>query len=139
MSDPMHTHDTDGQHVPHSGPAAVSPEPVDPAAKSLADALRLSFRLLTVIMIFVVVVFFLTGLKSIEPNQVGIVKVFGRVSRTARSGLTYNWPFPIGRIETVQTNEEKLTVADLWMHETPQDKAVQLSQRRTRSEVLAGT
>ena len=115
---------------------AGSPASDDPAARSLADALRLSFRLLTAIMIFVVLAFLLTGLKTIEPNEVGIVTVFGRVVRTAQPGLTYNWPFPIGEIEEVLTSERKLIVENLWMHETERDKATPLAQRRSQGKGL---
>ena len=62
---------------------------MDPATKSLADALRVSFRVLTVIMVFVVIAFLLTGLKSIEAQEVAVKKVFGKIVGTAEQGLAY--------------------------------------------------
>jgi len=109
---------------------------VDPAAKSLADALRVSFRLLTGIMILVVVAFLLTGLKSIEPQQIGVKKVFGKVVGAAEQGLAYTWPFPVGEIEIVTTRERTATVEDFWMNETPADKTKKLTDRRTRTAGL---
>ena len=108
----------------------------DPGSKSLADALRVSFMLLAAIMVFMVAGFLLTGLQSIESNEVGIVKVFGKVVRTAGPGLTYNWPFPIGQIETVKTDEQHLTIRDFWMNEAPDEVAKRLSQRRSPGEGL---
>ncbi|MHC4294144.1 MAG: SPFH domain-containing protein [Planctomycetota bacterium] len=101
----------------------------DPASQSLADALRVSFRVLTVIMIFVVIAFLLSGFKSIEPQQVGIKMVFGHVVGTAEQGLAYTWPFPVGRIDLVDTSERTLSVEDFWMHETPSEKLSPLHQR----------
>ncbi len=98
----------------------LAPE-VDSAAESLADALRVSFRLLGVIMILVLVAFLFTGLESIEPQEVGIVKVFGKRIRRAKPGPNYNWPFPIGEIEVVRVQEETIPINDFWMRETAAD------------------
>ena len=102
MSDPEHSHQQH-DHGPggHDHNDAVPSPGSDPGGKSLSDALRVSFGLLAVIMAFMIIGFLMTGLQSIESNEVGIVKVFGRVVRTAQPGLTYNWPFPIGEIEIV--------------------------------------
>lgn len=117
----------------HQAPAAAQ---TDQAAKSLADALRVSFRVLTVIMVFVVIAFLLTGLKSIEAQEIGILKVFGKVVDTAKQGLAYTWPFPVGEIEIVNTSERSLMIEDFWMNETAHDKTKKLSQRRAASDGL---
>jgi regulator of protease activity HflC (stomatin/prohibitin superfamily) len=93
----------------------------DPASQSLSDALRLSFRLLTIVMILVFVAFLATGFKSIEENERGIIKVFGQPrAEVAQPGLAYNWPFPIGEIEVVPFGrEEILTVDDFWLNVPP--------------------
>ena len=121
-----------------SGPGdhGPGPESTDPGSKSLADALRVSFVLLAVIMLFMVVGFALTGLQSIEANEVGIVKVFGREVGTVGAGLTYNWPFPIGEIEIVKTDEQRVTLYDFWINEMPGDLDKPLAQRRAPSEGL---
>lgn len=111
-------------------PTTVAPpERDDLAGRSLADALRWSFRLLSVIMIVVVIAFALTGVKSIQPYEEGVVKVFGKKVRTVKSGLVYTWPFPIGDVERIQTKQRTLTIKDFWMHETPQDTATPLESR----------
>lgn len=135
-----HTHH-DPEPSPEAGkpagtPAAQPPRPMDPAQKSLAEALRVSFRILTVIMIIMVFVYLFTGVAFIEPQQVGIRKVFGREVGTAREGLTYNWPFPIGQIEKVSTKEQELTIDDFWMHETAADKTKTLSARSSSAKAL---
>ncbi len=115
---------------------APPPDTQDPAMKSLADALRVSFRLLSVLMVLFVVLFIATGFKSIQPQEAGIIKVFGRVVDVARPGFVYNWPFPIGEIQIVPTQEQRIVVDSFWMDETPQDKLKSLSERRPRGEGL---
>jgi len=133
-----HNHNDNHEHPPDpAGELHVSTRPPDPAGQSLADALRVSFRLLTVIMVIVAILFFLTGVKSIDPQQVGIKKVFGRVVGTAGPGLAITWPFPIGEIEIVDVKEQTITIEDFYMHETAADKAKDgLSDRRPAGEGL---
>jgi len=109
------------------GPPA---EQVDQAGKSLTDALRVSFRLLRGIMIVVVFLFLVTGLKSVDPDEVGLKKLFGRIVGVVDEGLVYTWPFPVGDVEMIDTKERELTIDDFWMHETPEDKTKDLSSRR---------
>jgi len=109
----------------------------DPGSQSLADALRISFKLLAAIMVLMVIGFALTGLQGIESNEVGLVKVFGRVTRVATPGLTYNWPFPIGQIEIVQTDVQDITLRDFWISEMPNEVEItDLSRRQVQSEGL---
>jgi len=109
---------------------------VDPAAESLANALRVSFRVLTVIMVFVVMAFLLTGFKSIEAQEIGVKRVFGKIVGTAEQGLAYTYPFPIGQIEIVNTSERSLMIDDFWMHETAADVGRELYERRAKSKGL---
>lgn len=114
----------------------MRPGPEDPAARSLADALRVSFRLLTIIMIFMVVAFVFTGVTRIKDNETGIIKVFGRIVGTADAGLAYNWPFPVGEIVVVATAEQTMKINDLWMNETPADAGRRLIDRRVSGKSL---
>jgi regulator of protease activity HflC (stomatin/prohibitin superfamily) len=123
-----HGHDDKDDGPIIGGP--MSNAHTDTAAKSLSDALRWSFAILTVIMILVVVGFMLTGVKRIQAQEVGVKKVFGRIVGTVEPGLAYTWPFPIGEIEKVSTKQQMIEVDDLWMNESGADKAQpNLSQR----------
>jgi len=101
----------------------------DQAAQSLADALRVSFRLLTGIMVIFVLLFLWTGVRSIDPYEVGVRKLFGKVTDTAEEGLAFSWPFPIGDMVVVNTSEQLLEVDDFWMYETPEDRTKDLTAR----------
>jgi len=125
--DHMHACGAD-EHTEHLG---------DPAAKSLADALRVSFRLLSIIMVGVAVAFLGTGIKSIEPYEVGILTRFGKVVGVAEPGLAYTWPYPIGDVERIRISDQRLGVDDFWMQETAEDLATRtLSERTIRSTGL---
>jgi regulator of protease activity HflC (stomatin/prohibitin superfamily) len=102
----------------------------DPAGQSLADALRVSFRLLSVIMIVVLFFYLLTGVKTVSNSQVGIKKVFGKIVGLAQPGLAYTWPFPVGNIEIVDTREQRLTISDFWLNETAEQKTQPLLSRQ---------
>lgn len=101
-----------------------APPQTDAAQRSLADALRLSFRLLSFIMIAVLVALLLTGLTQIHPGQRGVKLLFGRIQgegddRVLDEGLKWSWPEPVGQVEKVHVGEQTLVISDFWYHETP--------------------
>ena len=102
----------------------------DPASQSLANALKVSFRLLTLIMIGVVVAFLLTGIKTIESNQVGIKTRLGQVVGLAPQGLAYTWPYPVGDIEIANVQEQQVNIDDFWLYELPGEQAKPLLDRK---------
>ena len=51
----------------------------------------------------VIVIYFLTGIYSIGPSEVGLVKRFGRYVETVDPGLHYHLPGPIESVVTVNT------------------------------------
>jgi len=106
----------------------VADRSTDPATQSLADALRVSFKLLRLIMLAVVAAFLATGIGSIEEQQVGVLKVFGKVVGTAKAGFVYNWPFPIGSIELVDTREQTINLKEFWMDIDPKYRHVDISE-----------
>ncbi len=111
-------------------------DPHDPSAASLANALRWCFRLLVAIMIIVCAAFLLSGIKTIQPNQVGIKKQFGKYIGLCHQGLAYTWPYPIGEIEIVNLGQRNVKVDEFWMHETARDKTLRPSQRTAAAEGL---
>jgi len=51
----------------------------------------------------IIVIYFLTGIYSIGPSEVGLVKRFGRYVETVDPGLHYHLPGPIESVVTVNT------------------------------------
>lgn len=104
------------QFVVHSEAAseAVLRDAMDPANQSLADALRLSYRVLQAVIGILVVLFIFSGWKSVEEGQTGVLTVWGRIvekggERALRPGLHFSrWPYPAG--EFVLFTEENRPV-----------------------------
>jgi membrane protease subunit HflK len=111
----------------HTGPPSHESGgqgPLDPANQSLADALRKSFRILKLIMLVLVVLYFLSGWFSVKPSEVGVVLRFGRIVGTGPQepafsavlppGWHWSWPYPFERWATVSANEREMPVEFLF-------------------------
>src|SRR5262245_35969871 len=60
-------------------------------------------RLLT-FLIFIVVILgiVLSSFYSVDPDEVGIIQLFGRYTRTEQPGLHWKWPFNIEQLNLVK-------------------------------------
>jgi membrane protease subunit HflK len=79
---------------------------MDPANQSLADALRLSYRVLQLAILGLAVVFLFSGFQTVRENSTGVRTLFGRVvgegsDAAIGTGLQPFWPYPVGEIVTV--------------------------------------
>jgi membrane protease subunit HflK len=98
------------------GSEAALREAMDPANQSLADALRLSFRVLQVVIVVLVVLFMISGFRTVKMQESGVMLRFGRIVEVdgqewLEPGLRRNLlPYPAG--EFVIFPVENLT-ADL--------------------------
>jgi membrane protease subunit HflK len=64
----------------------------------------------------------LSGIYVVQPNEEAVVTTFGAYSRTARSGLRYHLPAPIERAEKVAvTNLNRIDVGGAPNAETPEE------------------
>ncbi len=57
-------------------------------------------KMIVLLVIAVIVIWLLSGLYRVQPNEEGVVLVFGRYTETTEPGLHWNWPAPIGEVET---------------------------------------
>ncbi len=108
----------------------------DPAMQSLADALRVSFRVLSILMVLFVLLFLATGVGSISAQEQGLIQVFGRITGVAKEGFVYNWPYPIGEIVKVNIQEQQIRIDDFWLFESSKDKLKELSKRSRQNTGL---
>ncbi len=53
------------------------------------------------------VLWLLTGVYSVGPDEVGVVRTFGKVTRVVQSGLRYHFPYPIEVVDTPKVTEVK--------------------------------
>jgi regulator of protease activity HflC (stomatin/prohibitin superfamily) len=80
------------------GSEAMLREAMDPANRSLTDALQLSFRVLQLAIIVLFVLFLFSGFRTIEGDQAGVATLWGHIEDSSglEPGLQMNWPPPVG-------------------------------------------
>jgi regulator of protease activity HflC (stomatin/prohibitin superfamily) len=101
----------------------------DPGNKALAEALRISFVVLKIVMICVIGFFVYGGLYKVEQNERALVLRFGRVvggeSRAIKQpGFHWAWPYPIEEIVKIPASntERQLRIESFWYYQTPREK-----------------
>ena len=79
---------------------------METANRSLADSLQLSFRALQVVMAVLVVLYLVSGFRTVEDSQTGIGTFFGAIidDEPLSPGLQMNWPPPIGGYEVYRSH-----------------------------------
>ncbi len=96
----------------------------DPGRAALADALRVSFRLLIVTMLLLGAAYLLSGIYIVQEHQRAYVLVFGRITgvgdeRVKGPGLHWTWPKPIAEIIRVPAERiHSIEIDTLWHHDT---------------------
>lgn len=115
--------DDDAPPIPTTPPADDASSPVDPASASLSRALNLSFALLKLLMLAVVVLFAFSCLRSVQENEIGLVRRFGDIVtdehgavRKFTAGRPYFiWPEPVEQLELVRTGTDAITLTtEFW-------------------------
>lgn len=97
---------------PAAAPAEVDRYSMDPAQQSLADALRITYRLLQVVMLLLVALFLGSGFQTIGASERGVKLSFGDISSSdVLPGSVWNWPYPVGEVVRVSTGQQ---VVNLW-------------------------
>lgn len=97
---------------------------MDPANQSLADALRITFRLVQLAMIVLGVLYLLSGFQSVRENEQGIRLLFGkRDSAQIDPGFRFSYPAPVGELIKVDTGQVDLELdSDFWVYVDPKAK-----------------
>lgn len=100
----------------------------DAAAQSLTDALRVSFRILKVIMVLLAVVFAASGIFRVQPDQQAIVLQFGQIrgegeQRVLGPGLHFAFPEPICEVIRIPVQRvQSLTIETFWYARSEQER-----------------
>src|SRR5437660_231863 len=83
----------DGQRAQSVG------ELMDPANRSLADALKIAYRLLLLAIGVMIVLFAFSGVQQVQVTEVGVREFLGKLETVnLEQGLRFSWPQPIGNI-----------------------------------------
>ena len=88
----------------HDHDAELFTAELDPANKSLSDALKISFIVLKGIMVILIIIFFLSGVFTVAPDECAIVLRLGKIrgvttqQRILEPGLHLAIPYPVDTI-----------------------------------------
>lgn len=107
-------------------PAAL----MDPAARSLADALRITFRLLQLAMVVLLVLFIFSGSKTVDIGERGIRVIRGKPSDTDLSpGFHWSLPYPLGELIKIPTAPPSIAMEEaFYPFLTPEQKGKSTEQ-----------
>ncbi|MCC5831306.1 MAG: hypothetical protein JJU36_17845 [Phycisphaeraceae bacterium] len=97
---------------------------MDPAQRSLADALRVSFGLLKIVMVILVLIYLGSGFFTVKEQEVVVRLMFGRIMGqtaedqvvTSEGRFHWGWPFPIQQLVRVDTSPRQLRVHDAFWY-----------------------
>jgi len=109
----------DPKQAPIAPPEQVAEESepaLDLASESLANALRLSFSILTFIIVFLLFTFLARGVFTVHEDEVAVVLRFGKthVGLVKDKGLQYAFPYPLDQVVRIWTKPRKLEVNTFW-------------------------
>ncbi|MFK7961390.1 MAG: hypothetical protein AB8G96_12795 [Phycisphaerales bacterium] len=97
-----------------AGSAAVMREAMDPANQSLREALRLSYRVLQVVIAALIIVFAFSGFTQVEALQSGVMLRFGRIvgeenKQALEPGPAFSiFPYPAGEFVLFRASNREI-------------------------------
>jgi regulator of protease activity HflC (stomatin/prohibitin superfamily) len=114
----------------------LAPETVDPAERALAEALRLSFGILKIVMVLLVIAYAASGLFTVGSNEVALRLRFGNYvgaseDRVLERGTYFAAPFPIEQVITIDTRPQTLSLDREFWYATGSGE-----DAKTRAEIL---
>ncbi len=135
------------EHKPHGshehGPHAASEaEPAfDAAGQSLANALRTSFRILTLVILVLIVLFLCRGFFKVESDQKAVILRLGRTDAglVKDMGMHYAWPYPIDEVVRVWVRPKTLELNTFWSKVTEEAKKEAIEKdKKEKPEIVLG-
>lgn len=93
------------------GSEAALREAMDPANQSLADALKLSFRVLQIVIVALMLLFIFSGFQSVDAKESGVMLRWGKIVPAGdTTALTPGphwtiWPYPAGEFVIFETED----------------------------------
>jgi len=129
-------HEHNHGHGHHHGDERKLPDlplnEFDPGSKSLAEALRISFIVLKVIMILLVAAFIGSGFFTVDRDESAIILELGRIKGVGEDavkgpGLWWAFPHPIDEVVKIPVKKvQTLHIDDYWYYETEQQRLAKM-------------
>jgi len=112
-----------------SSRAEIGAGELDAGSRSLADALRISFVVLKIVMVVLVVLFFSSGVFTVGPDEQAMVLKFGQIrgdtaeKRILGPGLHWAVPYPIEEVIKFpgKNTVQRVAVDTFWYNEAKKD------------------
>ncbi len=96
---------------------------MEAANKSLTDALRITYRLLQLVMIALVVLFFFSGFQQVNQAESGIRVHLGRITaENLDPGFQFSWPYPLGEILKVERGNRTMQLDESFWPRVPENQ-----------------
>jgi len=110
---------------------------MDPANQSLAEALRITFRILQGAMFVLLVLYLGSGLQSIKANERGLRVITGKVAAAdLRPGFHWAAPYPFGELVHVDVGNKDIDVnRAFWPYVEPGKEDTPLDSLRSRASL----
>lgn len=100
------------QHAHHHDPT-LPEEPLDAANQALADALKVSFKILKGVMVILVILYLFSNVRCIGSHEQALVLRLGALKKGVKEpGLVRAWPFPIEEIMPLPTKKASDLIVD---------------------------
>jgi len=127
--------------APADAPGPDTQPALDLAGQSLARALRLSFAILSVIIVMLLAAYFARGLFTVESDEMAIILRLGKTDaqHVKAEGFHRSWPYPFDEIVRVWTVSRALEVDTFWpkMSEKQKEEAIEKPKESFRFVVGA--
>lgn len=106
-------------------------EAMDPANQSLRDALRLSYRVLQIVMLVLVVVFIFSGVQQVQVGQTGVMLRWGKIvgnegEQALNQGAAFSWfPYPAGEFILFEESSRRINLDRVFWPRIRPDRTIQ--------------
>ncbi|MCA9310709.1 MAG: hypothetical protein KDA21_05840 [Phycisphaerales bacterium] len=111
---------------------------LEAANQSLAEALRIVYRLLQVVMVVLALLFCFSGFQQVNEGETGIKVGFGRITESElKPGFQFSLPYPLGEI--IKVDQGQLTMQinkEFWPNIPEADRNTSLDNLKNTKQVL---
>ena len=99
------------QVSPEMPDPAADRHALDPAQRSLAEALRITYRIIQGVMVILFALFILSGLETVGEGERGVSLTFGAINQSdLPAGQQFHLPYPVGELVTVHTGSNEIGI-----------------------------
>jgi hypothetical protein len=119
------------------GSEAMLRDAMDPANQPLADALRLSFRVLQAVMVVLIVLFLASGFRTVDDGHSGVKTVWGDIVTRLSPGPHFSvYPYPIAEFITFRAENRSVDLGESFTMRTGGRSQQEMTEQTEITTVL---